>query len=103
MMSDALLARCAVDRLTAGAHILIIEGPSYRQRNRPASAPALTAKARPAMLTDTSRWSYALATTWSHSRWQATLAQPVEVRTIEHIHQRRGHARKSRQERQAAY
>ena len=35
MMSDALLAQCAVDRLTAGAHTLIIEGPSYRQRTRP--------------------------------------------------------------------
>lgn len=36
MMSDALLAQSAVDRLTAGAHTLIIEGPSYRQRgNRP--------------------------------------------------------------------
>jgi DNA replication protein DnaC len=32
MMSDALLAQSAVDRLTSGAHILIIEGPSYRQR-----------------------------------------------------------------------
>jgi len=36
MMSDALLAQSAVDRLTSGAHTLIIEGPSYRQRNRPA-------------------------------------------------------------------
>ncbi len=34
MMSDALLAQSAVDRLTAGAHTLIIEGPSYRQRTR---------------------------------------------------------------------
>lgn len=32
MMSDALLAQSAVDRLTSGAHTLIIEGPSYRQR-----------------------------------------------------------------------
>ena len=31
-MSDTLLAQSAVDRLTAGAHTLIIEGPSYRQR-----------------------------------------------------------------------
>jgi DNA replication protein DnaC len=36
MMSDALLAQSAVDRLTSGAHNLIIEGPSYRQRDRPA-------------------------------------------------------------------
>lgn len=33
MMSDALLAQSAVDRLTAGAHTLVIEGPSYRQRD----------------------------------------------------------------------
>lgn len=33
MMSDALLAQSAVDRLTSGAHALIIEGPSYRQRD----------------------------------------------------------------------
>ncbi len=34
MMSDALLAQSAIDRLTSGAHTLIIEGPSYRQRGR---------------------------------------------------------------------
>lgn len=42
MMSDALLAQSAVDRLTSGAHTLIIEGPSYRQRHphrRPAVDP----------------------------------------------------------------
>jgi DNA replication protein DnaC len=33
MMSDALLAQSAVDRLTSGAHTLLIEGPSYRQRS----------------------------------------------------------------------
>jgi DNA replication protein DnaC len=32
MMSDALLAQSSVDRLTSGAHTLVIEGPSYRQR-----------------------------------------------------------------------
>jgi DNA replication protein DnaC len=35
MMSDALLAQSAIDRLTSEAHTLIIEGPSYRQRHRP--------------------------------------------------------------------
>lgn len=34
MTTDALLAQSAVDRLTSGAHHLIIEGPSYRQRSR---------------------------------------------------------------------
>ena len=33
MMSDPLLAQSAVDRLTSGAHTLVIEGPSYRQRD----------------------------------------------------------------------
>jgi DNA replication protein DnaC len=33
MMSDALLAQSAVDRLTSAAHTLVIEGPSYRQRH----------------------------------------------------------------------
>ena len=35
MMSDALLAQSAIDRLTSGAHTLVIEGPSYRQRGQP--------------------------------------------------------------------
>ncbi len=35
MMSDALLAQSAIDRLTSGAHTMIIEGPCYRQRGRP--------------------------------------------------------------------
>lgn len=35
MMSDALLAQSAIDRLTSTAHTLIIEGPSYRQRQQP--------------------------------------------------------------------
>lgn len=33
MISDTLLAQSAVDRLTSGAHTLLIEGPSYRQRD----------------------------------------------------------------------
>ncbi len=32
MTSDALPAQSASDRLTQGAHILVIEGPSWRQR-----------------------------------------------------------------------
>jgi DNA replication protein DnaC len=32
MTSDTLLAQSAVDRLTQGAHTLVIEGPSWRQR-----------------------------------------------------------------------
>lgn len=35
MTSDALLAQSAIDRLTQGAHTLVIEGPSWRQRDTP--------------------------------------------------------------------
>ena len=35
MTADTLLAQSAIDRLTATAHTLVIEGPSYRQRTRP--------------------------------------------------------------------
>jgi hypothetical protein len=35
MTADTLLARSAIDRLTATAHTLVIEGPSYPQRTRP--------------------------------------------------------------------
>ena len=34
MTTDALLAQSAIDRLTSGAHTLIVEGPSYRQHPR---------------------------------------------------------------------
>ncbi|TWP33038.1 ATP-binding protein [Leekyejoonella antrihumi] len=43
MTSDALLAQSAIDRLTSRAHTLIIQGPSYRQRQRPGQRAGLDA------------------------------------------------------------
>ncbi len=43
LMSDPLLAQSAVDRLTATAYELVIDGESYRRRQRPATTPADTA------------------------------------------------------------
>lgn len=37
MMSDPLLAQSAIDRLTSTTHELVIEGESYRRRQRPSS------------------------------------------------------------------
>jgi DNA replication protein DnaC len=35
LMADPLLAQSAVDRLTSTAHELVVEGESYRRRQRP--------------------------------------------------------------------
>ena len=47
LMADTLLAQSAIDRLTSTAHTLIIEGPSYRQRNRLTGRANLDTESRP--------------------------------------------------------
>jgi DNA replication protein DnaC len=42
LMADPLLAQSAVDRLTSTCHELVIEGESYRRRQRPTPAQATT-------------------------------------------------------------
>ena len=44
LMTDPLLAQSAIDRLTSTCHELIVEGDSYRRRQRP-PAPGVDAPA----------------------------------------------------------
>ena len=39
LMTDSLLAQSAIDRLTSTCHELVVEGDSYRRRQRPAPPP----------------------------------------------------------------
>ena len=53
LMTDPLLAQSAVDRLTSTCHELIVEGESYRQRQRPAHRKLdSTPRSYPMMLTE---------------------------------------------------
>ncbi len=44
MMADPLLAQSAVDRLVSTAHELVIEGESYRRRQKPTAGTSIDIK-----------------------------------------------------------
>jgi len=48
-MADPMLAQSAIDRLTSTCHEFVVEGDSYRRRQRPA-APQLTNPPRHTMM-----------------------------------------------------
>lgn len=74
-VGDTLLAQSAIDRLIQGAHTLVIEGPSWRQRGAPTRRGAIDETRRPAMLTNTHRWSHTRGNTVVPYCWQATLPE----------------------------
>src|SRR5215472_14501782 len=58
LMTDPLLAQSAIDRLTSTCHELIVEGDSYRRRQRPAPPPVDdTAPDTPRCSRNPARWS----------------------------------------------
>ena len=78
MTADTLLAQSAIDRLTATAHTLVIEGPSYRQRTRPAS---LTQTRPTSILNNAPRWSHPPGNQVVPSPWQATPTSAAQEST----------------------
>ncbi len=77
-----LLAQSAVDRLTLGAHTLLIEGPST-DNDAPTGAPPFTSRAKPSDAHPHLQVVHARGNEAVPSPWQATVRASIGVRSHE--------------------
>ena len=83
LMHDQLLAQSAVDRLTSTCHELVIEGDSYRKRQRPAATQLDGSRRTPQDDTAAARWSLGRGNTLVPCSWQMT-SKNAELLVLRH-------------------